>query len=259
MTHLDDYAPHYTRAALRREGGVLEIRLHDGNGSSLIWDEPAHRELPALFHDVGNDPDNHVIIVCGTGDVFCTTTDPTGWTLPFTPLTWDKILSEGRQLLGNLLAIEVPMIGAINGPATHHAELAVLCDIVLAAEHTILQDAAHMPRGVPGDGVHTVWPALLGANRGRYFLLTNQQLDAHEAHRLGVVNEILPPEQLLPRAWELARQLDAIDPLTLKYTRLALTQTLKRSVLTDLAYGLTLEGLAALRFTGTDGPATTPQ
>jgi enoyl-CoA hydratase/carnithine racemase len=243
MTELNDYAHRCSRAALRRDGGVLEITLHNGHGASLVWDEPAHRELPDLFRDVANDPGNHVVILTGSGDDFCCTSDAASWA--DRSAGWDKIFTEGRRLIENLLSIEVPMIAAINGPATWHAELAVLCDIVLAAEHAVFQDAPHLPGGVPGDGVHTVWPALLGPNRGRYFLLTKETLDAREAQRLGVVHEVLARDDLLTRAWALARHLDTHDPLTLKYTRLALTQTLKRAVLPDLAYGLALEGLAA--------------
>jgi enoyl-CoA hydratase/carnithine racemase len=244
--NLDEYATRFTRAALRREGGVLEVMLHDGRGGSLVWDEPAHRELPDLFQAIASDGDNHVVILTGTGDAFCASVDHSGFP-PMTSEGWDKLFGEGRRLIGNLLSIEVPMIAAINGPATWHAELAVLCDIVLASDDTILQDAAHAPYAVPGDGVHTVWPTLLGANRGRYFLLTNQQIDAREAQQLGVVNEVLAKEGVLERAWELARHLDAQDPLTMKYTRLALTAKLRRAVLEDLPYGLLLEGLAAVR------------
>lgn len=242
MTRVEDYSHRYSRAAVRREGGVLQITLHDGNGSSLVWDEAAHRELPELFHDVASDPDNHVVILTGSDDVFCASIDRASWP----DGSWQKIFTEGRRLIENLLSIEVPMIAAINGPARWHAELAVLCDIVLAAGHADLQDAPHLPHAVPGDGVHTVWPALLGPNRGRYFLLMKEILDAHEAKRLGVVHEVLEKDQLLPRAWQIARHFDEHDPLTLKYTRLALTQTLKRSVLPDLAYGLALEGLSML-------------
>ena len=74
------------------------------------------------------------------------------------------------------------MIAAVNGPALIHAELAVLCDIVIASENAEFQDAPHFPNGVvPGDGVHVVWPLVLGANRGRYFLLTGQKLRAKQA------------------------------------------------------------------------------
>ena len=136
------------------------------------------------------------------------------------------------------------MIAAVNGPAHRHAELAVLCDIVLASENASFQDAGHFVNGtIPGDGVHVVWPMLLGPNRGRYFLFTGQKLSAQEALALGVVGEVLPRERLLPRAWELAERLAAAPRLTSRYTRVLVTQTLKRMMHDNLGYGLALEGL----------------
>jgi enoyl-CoA hydratase/carnithine racemase len=86
---------------------------------------------------------------------------------------------------------------------------------------------------------------LLGLNRGRYFLLTGQRLSAHEAKALGLISEILPREQLLPRAWELAEQLVQQHPLVLRYTRVLLTQYIKRLMHDLLGYGLALEGLGS--------------
>ncbi len=245
MTELLEYSDRYSRAALRREGGVLEVRLHNGSGGSLVWDEPAHRELPELFADVAHDAANKVIIIAGTGADFCSAQDSSGWP-KLVPSTWDKLFTEGRHLLRNLLDIEVPVIGVVNGPARWHAEILLLSDVVLASETAVFQDVPHFPYAVPGDGVHTVWPLLLGPNRGRYFLLTNEEIGAEEARQLGVVGEVLPADRALPRAWDLARQLDRHDALTLKYTRLALTHRLKRAILEDLPYGLALEGLAGI-------------
>jgi enoyl-CoA hydratase/carnithine racemase len=158
---------------------------------------------------------------------------------------WDRIYDEALALLENLLAIPVPVIGAVNGPAFIHAELAVLSDIVLAADHAAFADLAHAPgRCVPGDGVHVVWPMLLGPNRGRYFLLTGQSLSAQEAKQLGVVAEVLPAEALLPRARELALQLAALPRRQLRYTRAVLTRHLRRRMREDLDAGLIAEALA---------------
>jgi len=138
------------------------------------------------------------------------------------------------------------MIAAVNGPALIHAELAV-CDIVLAADTTEFQDAPHFPMGlVPGDGVHIEWPLILGPNRGRYFLLTGQKLAANEALELGVVNEVMPRDKLLPRAWELAREICKRPSLARRYARVAMTQMLKQAMLDGLGYGIALESLGMM-------------
>jgi enoyl-CoA hydratase/carnithine racemase len=163
-----------------------------------------------------------------------------------TPEKWDTIYFHGKRLLTSLLDIEVPVIAAVNGKATVHAELAVLSDIVLAADTAVFADAPHFRFGtVPSDGVHVIWPLLLGPNRARYFLLTGQRIGAEEAQRLGVVAEVLPADQVLDRAWELARELARQPVTTLRYTRVAMTQELKRHVLDGVGHGLALEGLGA--------------
>ena len=147
----------------------------------------------------------------------------------------------------NLLDIPVPVIAAINGPAWRHSEIPLLSDIVLASETAAFQDSAHFASGlVPGDGVHVVYPLLLGMNRGRYFLLTGETLDAEEAKRLGLVAEVLPPEEVLPRAWELAGELTKRPTLLLRSTRLMFTEYLRRLMQDLLGYGLAMEGLALM-------------
>jgi enoyl-CoA hydratase/carnithine racemase len=224
--------------------GILLMRFHS-NGGPVVYSAQHHSDWCGAFHDVGCDRGNKVVIVTGTGDEFIT---QFGWDKQLaTAEDWDETYWEGKNMLRNLLNIEVPIIGAVNGPATIHAELAALSDITLAASHATFQDMPHMTFGVvPGDGVHIVWQDLLGTNRGRYFLLTGQILSAEEALTLGVVNEVLPLDQLLPRAYELARKLAALPTLTLRYSRVALTQRLKRLMDENLGYGLALEGLAAL-------------
>ena len=198
--------------------------------------------MATLCADVAGDRDISVVIFTGTGDTFMDDYGPADPTRSF-PVTTDlgaERLDEtgwaGRQRHLNMLDIQVPMIAAINGPCSIHSELPVMCDIVLAAEHAYLQDSAHFPRGlVPGDGVHTIWPMAIGRNRARYFLLTGQKLSAQQAMEYGAVNEVLPKDQLMARAWELAHELALRPPLTLRLTRSVLVQELKRAAVNDLA------------------------
>jgi len=224
--------------------GILLMRLHS-NGGPVVYASQHHSDWCSAFSEVGADRNNQVVIITGTGEAFI---NRFGWDKPNTgPADWDVIFWEGRRMLRNLLDIEVPVIGAVNGPATIHAELALLSDITLAATTATFQDQPHIPFStVPGDGAHIIWQELLGINRGRYFLLTGQVLSAQQGLELGLVNEVLPPENLLPRAYELARQLAALPPLIRRYTRVAVTQRLKRLFEEALGYGLALEGLGAM-------------
>jgi len=240
----EDYREKYENVRMKREDGILQVALHT-RGGPLVFNGYVHEALVHAFRDIGDDSENHVVILTGAGDEFCAQISPDGFDF-FTPRGYDKIRREGTKVLENILDIEVPMIAAINGPMTVHSEYALLCDIVVAAESAYFQDAPHPAFGiVPGDGLHVVWPEVIGEIRGRYFLLSGQKLSAAEAKEYGAVNEVVRREALLARAWELARHLKKQHPLTLRYTRMALSTRLRRRLQESLSYGLALEGISA--------------
>jgi enoyl-CoA hydratase/carnithine racemase len=240
--HYRDAFPHARLS--RKPNGVLEIRLHSDDGK-LVFDGHAHREFVDLFHAVGEDRDNRAVILTGTGDAFMDAISPEGFDF-FSPQGYDRIFREGRKVLMNLLDIEVPVIAALNGPVLLHSEYALLADIVLATPDTVFQDKPHFEFGiVPGDGVNLLWPEVIGSIRGRYFILTRQVLDARTAQEWGVVNEIVQRDRLVARAHEIADSIAALPPLTGRYTRIALTQKLRRIVDEGAGYGLALEGISA--------------
>jgi enoyl-CoA hydratase/carnithine racemase len=254
--HLDDYRDRYaTIDFARSDDGVLTMTMQTRGGEAL-WGTSSrslHCELGQAFADIARDPQNKVVILTGTGANFIAGMDPEErHPEPSLAAMWPRVYQEGIALLENLLAVPVPMIAAVNGPALIHAEIAVLCDIVLAADTAEFADLAHVLGGVvPGDGVHTVWPMLLGPNRGRYFLLTGERIGAEEARRLGVVAEVLPATALLPRAGELAGNLAKLTLPTLRNTRAVLTRHLRKRMGEELAYGLGAEAVAMLSM----GPA----
>jgi enoyl-CoA hydratase/carnithine racemase len=245
MTRFDAYRDNFPNARLTRsKTGVLEAALHT-NGGTLVFNGHTHEQFVDLFGAIGSDPDNRVVILTGSGDAFMETIASDGFDF-FSPQGYDKIYREGRKVLMNILDIEVPLIAAVNGPTRLHSEYILLADIVLATPATVFQDKPHFDFGiVSGDGVHLLWQEAIGTVRGRYFILTRQELDAATAKEWGAVNEILPADKLLPRAREIAEGLAKLPPLTTRYTRIAMTQKLRRIIDEGVTLGLALEGISA--------------
>ena len=146
---LHDYQHRFQHAVLERDEGVLEVRLHS-DGGVLQWGAGPHKELPDVFAAIASDYENRVVILTGTGDAFSgpvassAATSSIPYRLPLAAA--DRVIWEGKQLLMNLLNINVPVIAAVNGPAVRHCELALLSDIVLVAESAHFQDSAARAR-----------------------------------------------------------------------------------------------------------------
>jgi len=251
MPKFDDYARSYRFIKLERRDGILQMTLHT-DGGPLRWGMEAQAEFVRAFNDVGGDRENRLIILTGTENEFSgPRLDPNAEFFhgaKLTPAGVHEIFSNARKLVTAHLAIEVPIIAAVNGPAMRHADLALMCDIVLAADTATFEDTAHFHNGgiVPGDGINVVYTMLLGLNRARYLMLTGQVLNAREAKEMGLVAEILSREELLPRAWELARQLTKKSDMLLRYTRAVLTHPLKKQIDEGLPYFLAMEALSTL-------------
>ena len=241
-----DYKDSYRNIALERDAaGVVLVRFHTAGGA-FVWSEQSHEELGHCFGEIGADRGNRVIVMTGTGDVWCDVIDFASFSLN-NPAEWDHTFFDGRKLLGSLLDIEVPVISAINGPARIHPEIPVMSDIVIASDTAVFQDAPHFMGGiVPGDGAHVVWTHVLGPNKGRYFLLMGEELGAQEALARGVVGEVLPKDKVLDRTLEIAALFAGKTDLALRYSRVVLTQRYKRLMAEGLSLGLGLEALAAI-------------
>lgn len=231
----------------RDAAGVVTLTLHTRGGPLLWGAKPGsiHDTFSQAMRELARDAENRVLLLTGSGEAFCAGMAMDELPGPEEPNAWLRLMREGQELLTSLLDLDIPVVAAVNGPALVHAELAVLSDIVLASQTAVFADVAHTLGGVvPGDGVQVVWPLLLGPNRGRHFLLTGQHIGADEAKQLGVVAEVLPPAELLPRARAVAAQLAALPQATTRYSRLTLIQPIKRAMLDGLNHGLALEGLS---------------
>ena len=203
-------------------------------------------ELTRTPSEIGEDRDNRVLVLTGTGDRFMTDIDAASLGDITKPAEWDRTLAEGRRVMQRLVDLEMPIIAAVNGPASVHSEYALLADIVIAADTTVFSDFPHLNFGiVPGDGILLAWEEALGASRARYLMLTHGSFTARQAEQWGAVAEVRPLEEVLPRAHELAESLAAKPQLLTRYLAVSLRQRLSRRIAEATQLGMALEGLSA--------------
>jgi enoyl-CoA hydratase/carnithine racemase len=246
MSSSPDYFDRYENLALTRsQSGVLTLRFHT-NGGPVTFTGTTHSDLPRLLEEIAFDRDNKVLVITGTGDRFMTDIDGASLGDLTKPMAADVTYMEGRRTPQRLADLEMPIIAAVNGPATVHSEYVLIADIVIASETAEFSDFPHLTFGInPGDGVHVVWEEALGINRARYYALTQGTFTAHEAKQWGAVAEVVAQDQVLARAHELAETLAAKPQLLTRYAAVTLRQRISRRMAEGTALGMALESLTA--------------
>jgi enoyl-CoA hydratase/carnithine racemase len=227
----------------RTPSGVLTVRFHTDGGPATFTGQ-MHTDLPRALYEIGQDRDNKVLVLTGSGDRFMADIDGRSLDDPTKPAVWDKTTAEGRRVMQRLVDLEMPIVAAVNGPASVHSEYVLVADIVIAADTTVFTDFPHLSFGlVPGDGIYLTWEEVIGLNRARYLTLTQGSFTAQQAERWGAVAEVLPLDQVLPRAQELAESLAAKPQLLTRYLAITLRQRLSRRMAEAYQLGSALEGL----------------
>lgn len=241
----EDYQEKYaTYFNMERRDGILQVHMHT-EGGPVIYGLPIHNAWSQLWLDIGNDPDNEVLIFSGTGDKWIAGFDPEMSKLPFHEMSadvfYDQIYADATKLLeAFIFNIDIPTISCINGSGLH-TEFALLCDITLCAEHAELFDPHFKFNLVPGDGQGLTFQELMGLKRAAYFLYTSDTIDAQTAKELGLVNEVLPLDRLLPRAWEIAEKVMQKPRAIRRMTSAVLRRQWKQRLVQDLGFHIAHE------------------
>jgi crotonobetainyl-CoA hydratase len=194
----------------RRVGAVLEVILDRPKANAI--DLATSRIMGEVFRDFRDDPDLRVAIVSGAGDkFFCP-----GWDL--------KAAADGDAVDGDygvggfgglqeLPGLNKPVICAVNGICCGGGlELALSCDLILAAEHATFA-LPEIRSGTVADAASVKLPKRIPYHIAMELLLTGRWIDAEEAHKWGFVNRIHPAGDLMAEAHALAAELAAGPPL----------------------------------------------
>jgi len=196
----------------RREGHVLEVILDRPKANAI--DLVTSRRMGEVFKSFRDDPDLRVAIVTGAGPkFFCP-----GWDLK-AAAEGDAVDGDygiggfgGIQELGHL---NKPLIAAVNGICCGGGmELAMSCDLLIAADHATFA-LPEIRSGTIADAAACFLPKRIPYHVAMDLLLTGRWFDAEEAQRWGIVRDVVPADQLMDKAWDLARHIAAGPPLVM--------------------------------------------
>ncbi len=204
--------------------------------------------LNKAWIDFRDNPDLWVAIITGAGGkAFCAGADIRGLAKYFSSLTaiQRKAKADTEPGLGGItrnLDIWKPVIAAVNGYCLAGGlELALACDMRIASE-TATFGFTEVTRGIiPGAGGTQRLPRLIPLGKSLEMILTGDGIDAREAYRIGLVNKVVPPEQLLPEAMKLAERICRNAPLAVR----AAKEAVYRGMDLPLSEGLRLEQFLA--------------
>ena len=231
----------YGSLRLERIEDVLRVVIHNPRNDLNTVDEELHAELGRLFAELKREVEARAVVLTGHGRAFSAGGD-FDWLARMPSDRLDELRRDGKQLIWDLLDVEVPIVAALNGPAEGlGASIALLCDVILMADSATIADP-HVRVGiVAGDGGSVIWPLAVGPARAKQYLLTGDALSAAEAERIGLVNRVVASDELADTALEFARRLAAGAPLAVRYTKLAVNQLVKQALATAFDYSTALE------------------
>ena len=207
-----------------------------------------HNELTHIWPDIGRDPEVKVAVVTGAGTAFSAGGD---FEMIEKAIGNSEIVAQNMREAGdivyNMTSLDKPVISAINGVAVGAGlAVALLADISIASEKARFTDG-HVRLGVAaGDHAALIWPLLMSMAKAKYYLLTCDFLDGKEAERIGLVSMVVPHEELMNKAMEVARKLATGPQPAIRFTKKALNQWLRMAAHTAFDYSLALEMLGFL-------------
>jgi enoyl-CoA hydratase len=214
---------------ITRRGPILTLTMNNGRRLNAI-DATLHEELARVFRFAAQDPASDIVILTGAGKGFTAGGD-FDWFQQMVdePELFEQVAREGKEIVFSLLDLEKPIIAKVNGPAAGlGATIALLCDVIFMADDAVILDP-HVKAGlVAGDGGAVIWPQLIGYARAKHYLLTGDTVRAKAALEMGLVNFVLPREELDAAVDAYADRLAAGATRAIRWTKASINIGLKQ-------------------------------
>jgi enoyl-CoA hydratase len=233
----------YGGLLVAKQDKVMTITLNAPESMNAFSAE-MHYSMSRIWEDVHDDPEVNVVVLTGAGRAFSAGGNVIAMQQKIDrPELWDATsLPEAKRIVFRMLECDKPVIARVNGHAVGlGATVALMCDIIIAADTAKIGDP-HVNAGlVAGDGGALIWPQLIGFARAKEYLFTGDLMTAAEAYRIGLINHVVPPEQLDEKVYGLARRLAAGAMKSIRWTKQVINIPLRQIAHSTMDLSLSLE------------------
>jgi enoyl-CoA hydratase len=234
--------PKFHALEIERIGDILRITIAHPKSALNAVDEELHADFTELFSWLRTESEARAVVLMGRGRAFSAGGDFAWFPTLRETGRMERLRRDAKQMIWDLLDVEVPIIAAVNGHAMGlGASIALLCDVIFMAEDATIGDP-HVRVGlVAGDGGAVIWPLVLGPARAKQYLLTGDPLSAKEAERLGLVNFVVTGDALARESFAFAERIAAGAPLAIRYTKAAVNKLVKDALNVAFDYSTAME------------------
>lgn len=233
---------------IQREGNIRIVKINNPQSMNALNSEVLS-ELDQAFYEIGNDPQTNVVILTGEGRAFVAGADISQMST-MNAAQGKEFGVQGSKVFRKIELLPKPVIAAINGFALGGGcELALACDIRIASAKAKIGQPEVGLGITPGFSGTQRLPRIVGEGRAKELIYTAKAITADEAFRIGLVNKVVEPEQLMDEAMALAKTIAKNAPIAVRFSK----EAVNRGMQTDIDTAIAIENdLFALCFSTED-------
>lgn len=225
----------YENLLIEKEDGYAIMYINRPKALNAINDAVL-KEMAAAIDEIDADPEINVLIVTGAGDKSFVAGADIVWMYNMDQPGCRKFSAFGEYVMRKVELLEKPVIAAVNGFALGGGcELAMACDIRLAAENALFAQPEVGLGVIPGFGGTQRLPRLIGEGRAKELTYTCDTIKADEAYRIGLVNHVYPQAELMDQAKKMAKKIIKQAPLAVGYAKHAINKGMQCDIDTGMA------------------------
>ena len=237
----------YNTIIVEKNSGVANIQFNRPEALNALSAE-MRLELTSAIIDIRDDKDIRAVILTGKGRVFCSGGDIKGMSSPTSiPTLYDRRERQknAHRFIVELINLEKPVIAAVHGHAAGAGmSLVLAADIVIADETAKFVVSFGQIALVPDMACSFMLPRIVGLNKAKEMVFTGDTYDAQSAERLGIVNHVVPADELVAKAWQMAQRLAQGPTRTIGLAKAMLNKSFETDLLTFLETEACFQALA---------------